>query len=252
MGILAERIQQHFSVVRVTKIKFFFSVVSVETSPEEFSFWVHRVCEDSEFSIEQKLTLLINTVRTHSNLLTLGALASYQKLQKDPVLLNKLFDNFEALKPAVGSDLEEYLLDDSEELWIIRTVLAALRKESPDDLPEFARLVLEKFPNIAGENEPYGFRRYLMNMALNPEPKLDKIPLPIPKPKPAVKEITTIVVPLLQETKTSETKDEISLFRARFGELEKRPKRAGPNQRLWKKVFREEAEHNRLARGEAH
>ena len=159
MGIVAERIQWQFSEVEIAKAKYFFSTVSVETSAMEFSYQVHRVCDSKKLLAEQKVTILTHPVRYSAHLLTLEALSAYLGLQRDPVLLNKLLDIFDSFKPALGSALDDVLEEGSPELWNIRAVFSALRTVSPDDLPEFGRLVREKFPNI-----PLGVEEYVKEL----------------------------------------------------------------------------------------
>lgn len=173
MGIFAERIQDDRSQVAVERAQYFFlAIENQDISPGWFSKNVHIIC-NANLSQKEKFAVLADPLRRRPWFLTSRAAVNYfttvaKDELLDKILAAKLYENFAGLKTALGPDLKKTLDPRSKEIWAIQVVLDVVRVVAPDDLGDLARLILEKFPNIAGkakDGKTYGFRRKLEVLA---------------------------------------------------------------------------------------
>lgn len=146
MGLAADAIRIEDTRVDIVRSKYFFSQVSVETTPMEFSYEVHNVCDNTTLSLEEKQTILTNPVRMHTSLLTEAALVRYiDNVYRDVFLLTMMLKCYSALPIPNDPDMEPQLDHDSLEAWTIAKMICVLERFAPDDLPAFEAQLRKRF-----------------------------------------------------------------------------------------------------------
>lgn len=146
MRFIEEQMKREDKRVAIVQYKYFFDHVNLETTLHDFSNKVLEVCGDERLSLQDKQTVLTDSLRKHVELLSLEVLEKYIKeIHKDPVLLSMLFKHFSTLPIPCGPDLEIVLKDNCTEIWTIRKMLCALRIISPEEIAFFATSTKSRF-----------------------------------------------------------------------------------------------------------
>ena len=199
----AERIRESHNQVVIDRAMYFFSMANSEADAELFSFNVHLICDNPRLSKDQKVAILVGSVRQHAGKLTASAVKNYlESIEQDVLLIKTLYRHFDELPTPVGAQTEVLLPSCSAEVEITRKVLWAMKVVTPEMRADFARLALKKFPNFPGRDREtgriYGFRWYLSKIAgyssYNGGDEKAKIPLPVPFPIPVVKQVESQAV----------------------------------------------------------
>lgn len=162
-GLFEYDISEHSGELDVLYARRLFRRVNRYTSPVYFSFLVHQICGREDLTDRQKYDVLHTVVCRFNYLLTSEAVIHYLHTFPDTVFGRRLFKSWRDLVPT-----DRHLTLNCKETWLTEALFKAMQILSPDDLKQFAILVLKKFPHLPGwtsSGEHIGSMRHYQNLA---------------------------------------------------------------------------------------